>query len=146
MDPIFDTASWSAQCMSRGWWHVTKWRPKIMKYHILSDMRSVNVAKFRKKILLSSRLHWQTNSHQHNWKHLIKSVPCFLFNMHTSYVLCLWSTARAVKLRDSVSVTFLWLVVSINSIKFQFIWRYLGAHRLNTNSKNIYIKVSTSGD
>ena len=50
-----------------------------------------------------------------------KVGPLLLFNTDTSYVFCLGSTARAVKLHGSVSVTYLWLVVSISSIKFQFI-------------------------
>ena len=85
---------------------------KIMKYHTVSGggMSAVNLAKFNRKILLSSRSNWgswQMISHKHNWKQLVGSVDRgILFNMHSSYLLCSGSAVRMVKLQAQFRLHF----------------------------------------
>ena len=85
---------------------------KIMKYHTVSGggKSAVNLAKFNRKILLSSRSNWaswQMISHKHNWKQLVGSVDHgILFNMHSSYLLCSGSTVRMVKLQAQFRLHF----------------------------------------
>ena len=85
---------------------------KIMKYHTVSGggMSAVNLAKFNRKILLSSRsnwVSWQMISHKHNWKQLVGSVDRgILFNMHSSYLLCSGWAVRTVKLQAQFRLHF----------------------------------------
>ena len=79
------------------------------KYHTLSGMSAVNLAKFYRKILLSSRPNWaswQMLYNKHNWKQLVHSVDSSFFNMHSSCLLCLGSAARTVKLKAQFRLQF----------------------------------------
>ena len=85
---------------------------KIMKYHTLSGggMSAVNLAKFNRKVLLSSKSNWaswQMISHKHNWKQIVGSVDRgILFNMHSSYLLCSGSAVRTEKLQAQFQLHF----------------------------------------
>ena len=87
---------------------------KIMKYHTLSGMSAVNLAKFQRKIfaIFMIKLSFLTdNLSQTQLKTALKSIRSvdrgFLFNTHASYLLCLGSAVWAIKPYSSVSIAFL---------------------------------------